>query len=112
MERSTVDVYEARGEQWAAKVRPLRADAARRFASAVPAGGIALDVGCGTGRYTADLAPRVIGLDAAAAMLARCRAVAPGAALVQADLEARPFGAGRLRGAWANMSYHHVPSVR
>jgi TDG/mug DNA glycosylase family protein len=112
VDRATVDVYEARGEQWAARVRPLRTDAARRLAAGVAGGGIVLDVGCGTGRYLADLGPRALGVDAAATMLARCRAAAPSASLVQADLEALPFGAARLRGAWANMAYHHVPADR
>jgi TDG/mug DNA glycosylase family protein len=112
VERATVEVYETRGEEWAARVRPVRTEAARRLAAAVPAGGIALDVGCGTGRYTAALGPRVVGLDAAATMLARCRDATPGVPLVQADLEALPFGAKRLHGAWANMAYHHLPAVR
>ncbi|HUO47266.1 MAG TPA: class I SAM-dependent methyltransferase, partial [Acidimicrobiales bacterium] len=112
MDRATVGVYAAHGEQWAAKARPVRAAAARSFAAAVPAGGVTLDVGCGTGRYTGALGGRVVGLDAAGTMLARCRDSHPGSVLVQGDLEALPFGTGRLQGAWANMAYHHVPAVR
>jgi TDG/mug DNA glycosylase family protein len=45
-------------------------------------------------------------------MLDLCRAAVPEGMLVQADLEALPFGRHTVRGAWANMSYLHVPSVR
>lgn len=78
----------------------------------MPAGALRIDVGCGAGRYTADLGSPVIGLDAAAVMLGRCRSEAPGTLLVQSDLEALPFGSRRIHGAWANMSYLHVPRVR
>ena len=45
-------------------------------------------------------------------MLDSCRRACPGALLVQADLEALPFARSSLGGAWANMSYLHVPRVR
>ncbi len=85
---------------------------ARRFARTVGAGYRRVDLGCGAGRYTADLGSPVVGLDASRGMLDLCRQAAPGVALVQADLEALPFGRGSLLGAWANMSYLHVPRVR
>lgn len=112
MDRTTVDVYERRGADWAARRRPVRQAHARGFAKRVPTGEPRLDLGCGAGRYTGELGAPVIGLDAAAAMLGRCRSEVPGAHLVQGDLEALPFGRQRIGGAWANMSYLHVPSVR
>ena len=112
MERSTVEIYERRGLDWAAKRRPVRRAHARSFAKRVPDGALRIDLGCGAGRYTSDLGVPVVGIDAAGAMLARCRSEAPGALLVQGDLEALPVGARRLGGAWANMSYLHVASTR
>lgn len=112
MDRATVDVYEERGLDWAARRRPVRRAHARAFAARVPSGALRLDVGCGAGRYTPDLGRPVIGLDAARRMLEQCRCDAPDALLVQADLESLPFGRQRLGGAWANMSYLHVPSTR
>jgi TDG/mug DNA glycosylase family protein len=53
-----------------------------------------------------------IGLDAARSMLDMCRDAAPLALLVQADMEALPFGQRILDGAWANMSYLHLPRTR
>jgi SAM-dependent methyltransferase len=54
----------------------------------------ALDVGCGAGLSTAALesvAVRVVGLEPVAAMLAHCRAVAPGAGFVVGRAEQLPF---------------------
>ena len=57
-----------------------------------------LDLGCGTGTYARALAEQgfaVVGLDFAAAMLARARTQTPQARFVQADLnEPLPFQAG------------------
>ena len=58
-----------------------------------------LDVGCGPGTITADLAGRlpdgmVVGIDASATVLADARAAAPGVAFVAADLFDLPFAAG------------------
>jgi TDG/mug DNA glycosylase family protein len=71
-----------------------------------------MDIGCGAGRYTGKLGGPCIGLDAARSMLDMCRDAVPGALLVQADMEALPFGQRVLDGAWANMSYLHLPRTR
>ncbi|MHB8328181.1 MAG: methyltransferase domain-containing protein [Acidimicrobiales bacterium] len=112
MDRPTVDIYEAHGAQWAARRRPIRRAHARAFAKRVPSGAARLDLGCGAGRYTADLGLPVIGIDAAGGMLDQCRAQVPDAMLVQGDLEALPFKSQSIGGGWANMSYLHVPSTR
>lgn len=112
MEKATVDVYEARGTVWAERRKPVRSAHARAFARRVPTGGLRVDLGCGAGRYICDVGSPVVGIDAARAMLERCREVAPSASLVQGDLEALPFGKGSLKGGWANMSYLHLPAVR
>ena len=114
MDRATVDIYEVRGDQWVAQRRPVRqrrADA-RALAAALPAGRPRVDLGCGAGRFAPDVGRPVVGLDAARAMLAQCRCRARHALLVQGDLEALPFADQAFAGAWANMSYLHVPSVR
>ena len=107
-----MDVYERRGLDWAARRRPVRQAQARRFAKRIAEGAMRIDLGCGAGRYTGDLGSPVVGLDAAAAMLQRCGEEVPAALLVRGDLEALPFGRGCFGGAWANMSYVHVPSLR
>ena len=112
MDRPTVEVYEERGLDWASRRRPVRRDDARAFAARVGPGGVRVDLGCGAGRYAGDLGAPVVGIDAARRMLERCRAEAPGTLLVQGDLEALPFGRATLSGAWANMSYLHVPRQR
>jgi len=112
VDRSTVDVYEDCGDRWAATRRPVRRADAGAFAAAVAPERVRVDLGCGAGRYSLDIGPRAVGLDAARAMLEQCRRAAPGIALVQGDLEALPFGRRSLGGAWANMSYHHLPSAR
>jgi double-stranded uracil-DNA glycosylase len=108
VDRATVDIYERRAQEWAnRRTARHRERAALLAARALPALAVA-DLGCGPGNYLADLGPRVVGLDAAAAMLA----LAHGAALVQADLEALPLRDASLGGAWASNSYLHVPRGR
>jgi len=111
MDRATVDVYDRKGASWAARRSPVRRDDARAFAEAVGTGR-RVDLGCGAGRYLGDLGRPVVGLDASMGMLDLCRGVTPGPPLVRGDLERLPFGAGVFAGAWANMSYLHLPSVR
>src|SRR5579863_538674 len=105
MERATVDIYEARGGEWAAQRLPVHRAEAQAFAGRMRDGALRIDLGCGAGRYVPDLGRPVIALDAARAMLERCRRAAPHAQHVRADLEALPFGAGTLHGGWAHMSY-------
>jgi TDG/mug DNA glycosylase family protein len=110
MERSTVAIYDDRGEKWAESASdPERKDDAEEFGAEVRSGSIRLDVGCGAGRYTPFLGGPCIGLDASRKMLGLARAAAPEAVLVQADMEALPFAHKSAFGAWANMSYLHVP---
>jgi len=112
VERATVAIYETRGETWAQRRRPERPDEAEAFADRVAAGAVRADLGCGAGRYTEELGEPVVALDAARTMLGLCRTSSPGALLVQADLEALPLRRASLGGAWASMSYLHVPSTR
>lgn len=113
MDRATVDLYERRAVEWAARRTPVhRARAVALAARCIPGLAVA-DLGCGPGAYLDDLADAgpVVGIDAAAAMLGLARRWA-GAMLVQADIEALPVRVGGLGGAWASNSYLHVPRTR
>ncbi|MGQ0521575.1 MAG: uracil-DNA glycosylase family protein [Actinomycetota bacterium] len=112
MERDTVRIYEERGAAWAARRQPVRRADAVAFGARVPPGRPRADLGCGAGRYTADLGLPVVALDAAWTMLGLLRGVVPAAWPVMGDLEALPLRRSALCGAWANMSYLHVPRVR
>lgn len=112
MERETVRVYDERGPEWASRRPPVRRDDARAFGASVPAGELRMDVGCGAGRYLADVGEPVVGIDASWTMLELARAEVPTAMLVQADVEALPFRDRTVAGAWSNMTYLHVPRPR
>jgi TDG/mug DNA glycosylase family protein len=114
MDRTTVERYESDGARWAANRAPVRQKDAKGFARRVGRTGLRLDVGAGAGRYTADLGPAgtVLAFDAAHTMLGLLRADHPDAPAVQGDVEALPFRRGTLGGAWANMTYHHLPRSR
>ncbi len=112
MDRTTVEVYEQRAQEWAARRRPSDTRAAADLAARVPRGEWRADLGCGPGWHVEHLGEPVLALDAAHAMLLQARAAAPRAACVQADLEALPFRSASLGGAWAKASYLHVPAER
>ena len=112
MDRATVDVYERRGREWAERREPVRRAAAEAFGRRVRPGGVRADLGCGAGRYTAELGAPLVALDAARSMLDLLGRAVPEAPRVQADLEALPFRDRSLAGAWANMSYLHLPRTR
>jgi TDG/mug DNA glycosylase family protein len=112
MDRATVDVYERRAREWAAKrSSPYRERAARLAGRCVPGRPVA-DLGCGPGSYVPDLAGAgpVVAIDAAAAMLDLARP--SGAHLVRADIERPPLRDRAMGGAWASNSYLHVPRAR
>jgi TDG/mug DNA glycosylase family protein len=108
MDDKTVEIYEAGAAEWARSRPPKLRDTAHAFAAAMTPGAVRADLGSGPGSYTADLGQPVVALDAAHAMVAMARDVAPGAWPVQGDLENLPFRDGSLGGAWARASYLHV----
>jgi ubiquinone/menaquinone biosynthesis C-methylase UbiE len=70
-----------------------------------------LDVGCGTGRWTAEAMAtgrRVVGLDPSAAMLAVARERAPAAALVRGRAESLPFRSARFGAVLCVYVIHHL----
>ena len=109
MERDTVHIYEARAAEYDRAREPVRRREAAGFGRAVARGAVRLDVGSGGGRYTAALGRPVVALDAAMAMLNLTRANASHAMCVQADIERLPLRRTSSGGAWASMTYHHVP---
>jgi double-stranded uracil-DNA glycosylase len=112
VDRRTVEVYEQVAAEYAARRQPRAASEAQRFARRVRRRGLRIDLGCGPARYTADLGTPIVALDASAAMLALVPGRAGHALRVRADLEALPFRMQALAGAWANLSYQHIPRVR
>ena len=82
-------------------------DAVLAFA---PAGLDVLEVGCGTGHWLGELAPRartVAGVDRSGSMLARARAAVPGALLARGSAEALPVRAGAVDRVLVVHAMHH-----
>jgi TDG/mug DNA glycosylase family protein len=112
MHRDTVAIYEREAAAYDKARKPVRRDEARAFGAGVAEGGVRVDIGCGTGRYTADLGEPVVAMDAAGAMVSMALTHAPGALGVQADIERLPIRHRSLAGAWSSMTYHHIPRER
>lgn len=111
MDRDTVAIYERDSARYEAQRTPRLAAEAQAFGARM-GDGLAIDLGCGPGWYTAALGPPpVVAFDAALAMLRRTRERAPGVLAVQGDLGALPFRRGALGGGWARNSYVHLRSV-
>ena len=112
MDRRTVDVYEERAVRWR-DTRPARfIERAEALGRSIPDGVPRLDAGCGAGLHLPALGRPAVALDAAYAMTALARDVAPSSLPVQADLEHLPFRHGALGGSWARASYLHVARTR
>jgi double-stranded uracil-DNA glycosylase len=112
VDRSTVDVYEQRAEDWLAqKIRPIPESLAA-FAARVPEGSVRLDLACGPGWHTPGLGVPAVASDAALAMLQLVPEYAPDAGRVMADLEALPFRRGALGAVWAHKCYMHIDATR
>jgi TDG/mug DNA glycosylase family protein len=112
MDRATVAAYETGATRWR-DTRPARfLERAQRLGHEIAEGVPRLDAGCGAGLHLAALGHPVVALDAAYAMTALARGVAPGAWPVQADLEHLPFRRGTFGGSWARASYLHVARER
>ena len=108
MDAETVAVYERRAREWIERRGESTDGLGRRFRDQV-GGGLIADLGCGAGRYLAEIGAPLVGVDATAAMLDLARrSEFP---LVRGDLEALPFCDGALAGAFARHSYLHLPKV-
>jgi TDG/mug DNA glycosylase family protein len=112
VDRSTVDVYEQRAQDWLVHRRRPEPDSLAEFAARVPTGAMRLDLGCGPGWHTAALGEPAIASDAAVAMLHLVADYAPNALRIVADLESLPFRRAALGGIWAHKSYMHIEADR
>lgn len=112
MDRRTVDIYERQAARYEEVRPPRHRQRAVAFADSVPSDAWRADLGCGPGIYTGDLGSPVVCLDAAYAMVAATRRRHPDSTAVQADLEALPFRARSINGAWARMAYQHLEPHR
>ena len=97
MDRTTVAIYERESARYEAQRRPRFLPQAEALGARRPPG-MAIDLGCGPGWYTAALGEPVVALDAARSMVRRAHVVAPTSLGVQADLGALPFRRGVARG--------------
>ena len=84
------------------------------FVDDAPAGGTALDLGCGNGRHAAllaDVADHVVGLDASRALLGEASdRLGDRVALVQGDASRLPLSADSVDLAVYVATLHHLPS--
>jgi TDG/mug DNA glycosylase family protein len=112
VERRTIDAYERGARGYVEHRKAYAPDDAGAFATEVAPGAVRVDLGAGPGHYTGMLGRPVVALDAARAMLREVPDRAPGALRVQADLEALPFRASALGGAWASKCYQHLEGER
>jgi double-stranded uracil-DNA glycosylase len=108
LDRPTVAVYERVAADYRAHRAPRIRDEAHAFGTLVADGVWRADLGSGTGRYTPYLGAPAVAIDASGAMLA----LADTGHRVRGDLEALPLRRAALGGAWANVSYQHVPRQR
>ncbi len=106
MDDQTREIYESNAPKWASVRKPNRTELARELAAR--SAGPSVDLGCGPGWHAGLLSPPVVALDGAYAMLQLARVNAPGASLVQADLECLPFRRDAFATAWARNSYVHL----
>lgn len=96
----------------AARAGPERTAFVERFVTALPAGGVVVDAGCGPGldlETFRSAGLRALGVDASAGMVVRARQRAPA---VVGDLRRLPVRAASLDGLWASASLLHVPRAQ
>jgi SAM-dependent methyltransferase len=109
MDKRTVAIYEHVAVQCQQSRGEGKHDLGRSFRQQA-GGGLVIDLGCGPGRYLAQIAAPVVGLDVSASMLRLAKS--QGDPVVRADLESLPFSDRSFAGAFARHSYLHVPKER
>ncbi len=109
MDTPTVEVYDRRASEWIARRGEATDGLGRRFRELAGPGPV-VDLGCGAGRYLAEIGVPVVGVDASRSMLEL--AARSGRPLASGDLEALPFASGTIAGGFARNSYLHLPKDR
>lgn len=117
---SSRDEWEDQAEAWVEWVARPGADPHWTWARPVllellpSPGALTLDIGCGEGRLSRELAAlrhTVVGIDFAAALIRRAREMSPELRFVEADAAALPFAARSADTAIAYMSLMEVDDV-
>ena len=108
-------LYDAIGAGYGSTRRadPELADTLARLL-ALPAAGHGLDLACGTGNYSAEMAARGgiwTGLDESAAMLAQAQQKAAPVAWVRGDAAALPFADGSFDAVLCTLAIHHFAAL-
>jgi SAM-dependent methyltransferase len=103
---ATVEIYERRAAEWIERRGEATDGLGLRFRELAGDGPVA-DLGCGAGRYVAEIGPPLVAMDASSSMLKLARR--SGCPLVRGDLEALPFASESLVGAFARNAYLHLP---
>ena len=96
------EAWNAAAQDWAHRIREgmggrVHLHDASVYALLPPPKGLTLDVGCGEGRLTRELAERgydVVGVDASTALVAEARSVDPAGRYEVASIDALPFEGG------------------
>ncbi|MDA8301282.1 MAG: class I SAM-dependent methyltransferase [Actinomycetota bacterium] len=111
VDAQTAEIYDAIAPDWAA-TRGEAPDGLGRHFRQLAGSGLVADLGCGPGRYLAQISAPVVGVDVSLEMLFQARRRPGGYPLVRGDLESLPFSDGSLASAFARHSYLHVPKER
>jgi SAM-dependent methyltransferase len=109
MHPATAAIYDKAALRWQESRGRANDELGRRFREQAGAG-LVVDLGCGPGRYLAQVEGPVVAVDVSRSMLAL--AGRHGCPLAQADLESLPFTDAAFTGAFARHSYLHVPKAR
>jgi SAM-dependent methyltransferase len=103
---ATVEIYERRATEWIERRGEATDGLGLRFRELAGDGPVA-DLGCGAGRYVAEIGPPLVAMDASSSMLELARR--SGCPLVRGDLETLPFANESLVGGFARNAYLHLP---
>ncbi len=114
MVRKTAATYDCIADRYAARATYPLAQELAQFRRMAPAGGLALDVGCGPGQYTRALEARglcVVGLDLSRGLLNLAQSAGT-PRLVCADMRHLPIADGCASGCFVCASLLHLPRAQ
>ena len=107
---STIDVYNARAQDYLDLVRDVVPAGLAEFIAAQPSGGAVLDLGCGPGHHAARMAAAGLDVTAIDPSPEMCALAAQQGdfTVVEAGFDDIP-GLGQFDGIWASFSLLHAP---